>query len=273
MGHGYDDEPRAGRALPERAFVSLAEALTWIAFGDALTGDELKAQVEGHSPPVTESNEQRARRLFSSDGDVLNETRGIGHFHDRVVGLKRLTAAWTQLRDLVANGPVRVRGRRTSVYSLAEAKLAEVTDLGDNLLAEFSQFDVSTGGIRRQPEGTLDVIWQYDPQGFGREVQSYGDDLRASEGYLLVEVEQRVLKQEAAANDETRAPAVKQGARPSDDDILKKADEMKARGFDGRAIAKKMRREPGFENVGTIYVRELIGGRYPVGRQPAKPRK
>lgn len=70
------------------------------------------------------------------------------------------------------------------------------------------------------------------------------------------------------AND--RAPSVKAGRPPSDDEILAKADEMKARGMDGRTIAKQLRLEPGFENVATTAVRDLIKGRWkPAGR----PRK
>ena len=67
-----------------------------------------------------------------------------------------------------------------------------------------------------------------------------------------------------------RAPSVKVGRPPSDDEILAKADEMKARGLDGRTIAKKMRLEPGFENVATTAVRELIRGRWKTSGRPKK---
>ena len=72
---------------------------------------------------------------------------------------------------------------------------------------------------------------------------------------------------EAAA---PRAPAVKAGRPPSDEEILAKADEMKARGMDGRTIAKEMRLEPGFQNVATTAVRELIKGRWKPGGRPKK---
>jgi hypothetical protein len=67
-----------------------------------------------------------------------------------------------------------------------------------------------------------------------------------------------------------RAPAVKSSRPPSDDAILAKADEMKARGLDGRTIAKEMRLEPGFENVATTLVRELIKRRWKPGGRPKK---
>jgi hypothetical protein len=72
-----------------------------------------------------------------------------------------------------------------------------------------------------------------------------------------------------AARQETyseRAPSTKAGRAPSDDEILAKADEMKARKLDGRTIAKKMRHEPGFANVATTTVRDLTKGRWPIGR-------
>lgn len=57
---------------------------------------------------------------------------------------------------------------------------------------------------------------------------------------------------------------------PSDEAICAKADEMRARGLNGREIAARMRMEPGFENAGTVIVRSAILGRYKAGR-PAKP--
>lgn len=67
-----------------------------------------------------------------------------------------------------------------------------------------------------------------------------------------------------------RAPSVKKGRPPSDEDILAKADEMKARGLDGHTIAKTMRHELGFQNVATTTVRALIKGRWPPSGRPKK---
>lgn len=63
-----------------------------------------------------------------------------------------------------------------------------------------------------------------------------------------------------------RAPSVKTGRPPSDDAIVAMADKMKARGFSGYEIASNMRFEPGFENVATTAVRDLIKGRWKGGR-------
>jgi hypothetical protein len=64
----------------------------------------------------------------------------------------------------------------------------------------------------------------------------------------------------------SRAPSYKEGRAPDDEVIIAKAEEMKARGLAGRDIARTMRLEPGFENVGTVLVRELIHKRWPRGR-------
>jgi hypothetical protein len=74
----------------------------------------------------------------------------------------------------------------------------------------------------------------------------------------------------AEVNANGRAPSVKAGRPPSDDEILAKAEEMKTGGLDGRTIAKSMRYELGFENVANTTVRELILGRWPPGGRPKK---
>lgn len=83
--------------------------------------------------------------------------------------------------------------------------------------------------------------------------------------------EARLAIVDAPARKSDRAPSVKAGHPPSDDAILAKADEMKTRGMDGRTIAKEMRREPGFENVATTAVRDLIKGRWKPAGRPKKP--
>lgn len=68
----------------------------------------------------------------------------------------------------------------------------------------------------------------------------------------------------------TRAPSVKAGRPPTDEEIVAKAREMKARGLIGRTIASTMRHEPGFENVATTAVRDLIKGLWKPGGRPKK---
>ena len=71
--------------------------------------------------------------------------------------------------------------------------------------------------------------------------------------------------------EKNRAPSVKSARPPTDEQILAKADAMKALGKNGRDIAKEMRFEPGFENVPNQTVRDLLNGRYPKGRPKNAP--
>ena len=68
----------------------------------------------------------------------------------------------------------------------------------------------------------------------------------------------------------TRSPSFKDGRPPCDDQILAQADAMKALGLTGYEIAKEMRHKEGFQNVGTIAVRELLKGRWSGGRSRKK---
>lgn len=184
------------RNLSNDPFISLAEALTWIAFRDAMARDELRAQVEGNRLPNTDSR-------FRADDDVP-EVPGTGHFLDRQSGLEQLTKAWSHLRAEVDRGHLKVRGRYTSKYTLADAQLSHVEDLKGGKIATFSQFDISTGGIRRlplireaitvggvrhEPQYSSSVIWVGHPESYNREFESFGEDQRLADGYLLVEVE------------------------------------------------------------------------------------
>ena len=67
----------------------------------------------------------------------------------------------------------------------------------------------------------------------------------------------------AASPISSRAPAYKAGNPPTSEAILAKADEMRTQTqMTAREIASKMHLEPGFENVATRDVRELLKGRY-----------
>lgn len=99
----------------------------------------------------------------------------------------------------------------------------------------------------------------------------------ARASYYGIRIHQSALMEHfpEAANGEpprhvTRAPSVKTGRAPSIDAILAKADEMKSRGLTGRKIAQTMRLEPGFENVATTEVRDLIIGRWKPSGRPKK---
>lgn len=83
----------------------------------------------------------------------------------------------------------------------------------------------------------------------------------AGSGTLTRSVPSSNLAETAAS---ARAPSFKAGRPPLTDAILVKADEMRAlTQMTAREIASKMHLEPGFENVATRDVRELLKGRYP----------
>jgi len=211
--------------LPDVPWVSLAEALTWIAFGDAMAQNDLREQVEGHRPSITDSPGERLRQFFEGDNEDAPQRPGLGHFHDRQTGLDRLALAWRQLRDAVDLGTVKVRGQFTPTYSRADACLADVAEMTGLLLATFSQFDVSTGGVRRQPEGSPDVLWQDDRHSFGREFVSFGDDDRAASGYFKVEVERVGLRKTHRERERGKVPT---NRSLNHDEIMGKAASMRA---------------------------------------------
>lgn len=177
--------------LPDKAYVTLSEALTWIAFGDALTTDELRSRVVGLSPTDRGGTEEGLRRFFANEREP--EVLGTSYFENRDLGLEQLSAAWQSIREEAGNGAVILRGRYTSLYSLVDAHLAADQDLNINLLRTFTQFDVSTGGIRRQPIKSPDVLWPNHSSSFEREFEAFADGDRAADGYLLVEVERESL--------------------------------------------------------------------------------
>ena len=113
-------------------------------------------------------------------------------------------------------------------------------------------------------ESTFSIEWPDGADGVWadqRTVQQLYADLHASEITADSQSPNAIV---------SRAPAAKAGRPPSDMEILRKANEMKARGLDGRTLAKQMRLEAGFENVATTAVRELIKGRWKPGGRPKK---
>ncbi len=213
------------RALPNVTWVSLAEALTWIAFGDSLTADNLSAQVVGNPSRTTHDPDERLRKFFSGEDDDATEVPGINHFENRKSGLDKLSKAWFQMRIEVDQGRIKVRGRPAANYSVYDGRLAETKDLNGHTLATFSQFDVSTGGLRRRPLGSPAVLWKFDPNSFDREVKSFSDDQREADGFLFVEVERAGLMRVFRG---ARTNAVPANRQLDYDAIRRRASELRA---------------------------------------------
>lgn len=185
--------PTRSRALPEHPFVSLTEAITWIAFGDSMMVDDLQAQLKCHRPLTADSAKSRLHKFFTNDDSGSPDVPGTEYFVDRQSGLEQLANAWEQIRHGVDGELVKVRGRFSESYSLADARLQVVEELGGKVIATFSQFDVSTGGIRRPLDALPGVLWENHPDSYDREFQAFSDEIRAADGYLLVEVKRTGL--------------------------------------------------------------------------------
>ncbi len=269
-GSGGDDT--VAKEPTDSPFVTLAEALTWIAFRHSLDDAELCAAVIGVPVIDERSNDERLRAflLAAANEPPAYAIHGLGPFLDREAALTHLAEAWRTIRANVDSDVWQIRGRYTPTYSLNEAQLAEPEVLPGSRIAAFSQFDITTGGIRRQPAGQPPVIWDGHPLAYEREWDSIAGDNRARDGYLIVEVRRDNLFPTFAEIDHPRAPSVKVGRPPPDDEILVKADEMKARGLTGYQIAARMRQEPGFANVTATGIRVLIKGRW---KQCGRPEK
>lgn len=173
------EEPR------DQKYVSLSEALTWMAFRHSLGDEELRREVAGEP-------------LKSGYSD-----HGFGRFYNRDEGLEQLAGAWEMLRQLVDLDTLKIRGRLTRSYSLREAQPKEPKVLTGECLAGFSQFDISTGGIRRHWPGQPTVLWDGHPLAYEREWESFTGSEDDRDGYLMVEVLREDLMRAAPADRES----------------------------------------------------------------------
>lgn len=125
----------------------------------------------------------------------------------------------------------------------------------EELAEQIREIVIGANGRSPQPDNTSELDKQMEP--VRKRIAQECEKLRLKAQFAI---------SEPTFGNTARAPSVKTGRPPSDDDILAKADKMKARGLSGREIAKKMRYEPGYEHVGTTLVRDLTKGRWPQGR-------
>lgn len=129
--------PAAQLGPSSGGFVSLTEALSWIAFRTLLGEPGLKAHVE-------------------------NDVASSDHL-ERAVG---------QFVTVASSGIVRVRGRYVAHFR-DEVALADTDDIPANRLKDFCQFDLDVGGLRRCPPGGDAILWRGSPSRFEREFASY----------------------------------------------------------------------------------------------------
>lgn len=119
------------REPPERPFVELTQALTWIAFAVSLSRDEFSFMESCRFGPFAEGNWPDALR-----------------------------SAMSGFADQASAGNIRVRGRYIANYSdHSAASKANTEYLADTQLRDFARFDSLYGGLER---GT-GLTWDNDP--------------------------------------------------------------------------------------------------------------
>lgn len=104
--------------LPNRPFITLSEAITWIAFGDPLDGSSL----------------QRTMRHQSSQERLESEAK--------------VAKAVAQLTELAAGGLIEVRGKRMDHVGVNEGQ-ADTQTIEAVKLADFTMFDAYLDGLYR----------------------------------------------------------------------------------------------------------------------------
>ncbi len=220
---------------PDRPNVTLAHALSWLAFGISLDGQNLASAL---GAGVLGASRTDAHRRLEQATDRL-VTAGTG-------GLPMLGKFVPMHGDYGAALTARIEPER---------------------LEDFRQFDVTLDGLRY---GT-GVSWDWTDPG----VTSLARALPATtRKYVDVKVERRslmaLLQPEGAQMIEGEQSA---DDLPPDDVILAKMHELKAAGLSRDEAAKRIRTLPGFESVGNEHARRLVSGTLPKGRPKQLRRK
>lgn len=219
---------RSGHQLPGRSYVTLSEALSWLAFGISLTSEALSTVLEFGS---TDAKEKARAQLVN---------------------------ALDLLADIASDGRIRMRGKFVSHPGFGESRLSD-QEIPAVMFHDFARFDVLSDGL----SSGSGLAWSHSSEGM--DTASRG---RPDAAYRWIKVNRDDL---LAHTKNKRASPYKTGQPPDRQTILDKADEMRARGMDGREISSKMQKEPGFESAYTTLVRETIKGVYPRGPRKKAP--
>ena len=141
---------------PNIQWISLSEALSWIAFRYAMDLGELKAMVIGESVVDERSSEERKRELIADivrvpapsscepPGECDAEKEQVSESQNM------LREALVKFADQASSGNFRVRGRHVSDYMApTNCLLADTAYLSDLQSRDFARFDELHGGLRR----------------------------------------------------------------------------------------------------------------------------
>jgi hypothetical protein len=174
--------------------ISLPEALAWIAFRRAMTGDDLRRACEGEKAVIAERSdewfEEQLRAIFSSDGFFAPVVPGTGPFTDRNRGLELLAEALQKLIQGVECDRIELTAVYVPEWSAPDLSYPARVALAKEILRNFKQFDLSTGGLRRGPESeTTSIMWSHHDQATDRELDALiGNNQNGRDGYLDIKV-------------------------------------------------------------------------------------
>ncbi len=223
------------KRLPRDAmYVTLSEALSWIAFGISMDRNRLTLALEGW---------------------------GI----DRVKSLAAISAATAKLTDLGTGGKISFRGKYVREY-LVDDTIVETTLIDPLKLADFAQFDCLADALTfghgvagSNDESIFEKIMSGRDDAF-RNVSVCRADL------LLNFPEQAPVLRAMLTSSTINAPVL-----PSDDAIKAKMLELKASGFGRDDAAKHIKTISGFEAVGNEHARRAAAGAFILGRPRKRP--
>lgn len=114
--------PAAPSGLPDRPYLTLTEAVTWIAFGVAL----------------------------DSASFHIADQHKIGPFSDRSKLIENVGSAMFRFSEKASGGLLQVRGKYVQNYiDHQAAECADTRQMDENALRDFAQFDSVHGGLER----------------------------------------------------------------------------------------------------------------------------
>ena len=231
------------REPPPRTWITLSEALSWMAFS------------------------------FSTDSCKLDQCLQFSDPDQVLPARLKLIEKIDVLTAIASGGSISLRGKYIEHAGVDERNV-RTKAIPAEAFHDFARFDVLYDGLGRG----RGLARRFAPDGLDTGM----DDLPWP-AYHFVKVKRAEFLQYLGSDRDApltppetgpatstgRAPAVKAGRAPSEEDILAMADEMKASGLTGYQLAAAMRFEPGFADVATVEVRALIKGRWKGGRRKA----
>lgn len=215
----------AGAALkPDRKFVSLSEALSWIAVGQWLQSGELSAALQ-----------------FGPDEQVK-------------ISRKAFIKALDAFADAASSGAVSLQGKFVAYpSSVPSSPLTEV--IPPHRLHDFASFDVVLDGLARG-RGLAQI---YSPDGFDT-----ANEPRPGDTYRAVKVNLAELLVCFEKGGSPEAPVIKPPKPTNEAIAAKAEELRERNPkHTGRHIAQIMKSEPGFAEVTTSNARTVIDGMWP----------